>query len=372
MLIVSSQTLAVTASRGNLGAVLGYTLLMRPSNIFRWSGIALATAACGWIAWTLFKRPDVADLVGRPKVWPLLAAAGAVATLGQILFYSRWYLLLRVVSVPLSWLDAVSSSAIAELLSHVAFGAAGGDVYRGIATSGAAKGHRVGLVTAILADRAAGLYSIFCLAAIAGPLAPRGTVAWQAILKASLPVLWLAVVGGGLCILAGLAVNLGPALAFTRRWPLVYRAVVPVLAAIERFRSRPWAYAVAILWGIGVHVLNATVLWLVAKGFSLPHPSWAEHCVIMSLATCMGLLPLPMAGLGAVELVIDQLYQAAAPGAHGAGLIAALGYRILSLAVIAALAAGFATALHRRRLEPRDALPTGEAAVTGGLPATAD
>lgn len=345
---------------------------MRLPNIFYWSSVTLAIAACGWMGWTLIEKPEVANLTGRPKDWSFLAAAVAAAVIGQILFYSRWHWLLRVVSVPLTWLDAVGSSAIAELLSHVAFGAAGGDVYRGVATSNAAKGHQIGLVTAILADRVAGLYSIFCLAAIAGAVAPRGTVAWQAILKASLPVLWLVVVGGGLCILAGLTVNLGPALAFTRRWPSVYRAIVPVLAAIERFRFRPWAYAMALLWGIGVHVLNATVLWLVAKGFSLPHPSWAEHCVIMSLATCMGLLPLPMAGLGAVELVIDQLYRAAAPGAQGAGLIAALGYRILSLAVIAVLAAGFAAAIRRRQLERRDASPTREPAVAEGLPATAE
>jgi uncharacterized membrane protein YbhN (UPF0104 family) len=322
---------------------------MQLPNIFYWSGVTLAIAACGWMGWTLIEKPEVADLTGRPKDWSLLAAAGAVAVIGQILLYSRWHWLLRVVSVPLSWLDAVASSAIAELLSHVAFGAAGGDVYRGVATSNPAKGHKIGLVTAILADRVAGLYSIFCLAAIAGSLDSRGSDRWNTILEACLPMLWLAVVGGGLCILAGLTINLGPTLAFTRRWPPVYRAVATVLAAVERFRSRPWAYGLAILWGIAVHTLNATVLWLVARGLSLPHPTWVEHCVITSLTTCMGLLPLPLAGLGAVELVIDQLYQAAAPGSEGAGLIAALGYRILSLAVIAVLAAGFALAIRRKQ-----------------------
>jgi len=60
----------------------------------------------------------------------------------------------------------------------------------------------------------------------------------------------------------------------------------------------------------------------------------------MSLGTSTGILPLPMAGLGAVELVIEQLYQAAVPDAKAAGLIAALGHRVLSMSVIAALAAG--------------------------------
>jgi uncharacterized membrane protein YbhN (UPF0104 family) len=342
---------------------------MRLSRIFRWPCAVLAITACSWVGWTLIEKPEVAHLAGRPKDWTLLAAAGAVAVIGQILFYSRWHWLLRVVSVPLTWLDAVTSSAIAELLSRVAVGAAGGDVYRGVATSSAAKGHRIGLVTAILADRVAGLYSIFCLAVIAGSLAPRGSERWNVILETCLPVLGLAVVGGGLCILAGLTINLGPALAFTRRWPPVYRAVVPVLSAVERFRARPWAYGLAILWGIAVHTLNATVLWLVAQGLSLPHPTWAEHCVIASLATCMGLLPLPMAGLGAVELVIDQLYQAATPESEGAGLIAALGYRILSFVVIAALAAVFATFLGRRHRESAvDSLP-GEPATSGRLPA---
>ena len=353
LLIVFSQRVRRGSAIGSLEQNQTDFPLMQLSKFFGWIGILFACVACGWMAWTLAAQPGVAELAGQQKDWLLLGVASSVAASGQLLFYSRWHWLLRVVGIPVGWLRATAASAVAELLSFAAVGAAGGDLYRGVAVGRAAEGHRVGLVTAILADRVAGVYALFCLAAIAGQLCRGPESHWSSVLAASLPVLWLAVAGGGFVISLGLFVNLGPLLAVTRRWPLVNKALTPVLASIERFRSRPWAFGVAVLWGITVHALNATVLWLIARGLSLPHPSWGQHCVIMSLGTSTGILPLPMAGLGAVELVIEQLYQAAVPGTKGAGLIAALGHRVLSMAVIAGLAVSLSL-LTRHQVAPAD------------------
>ena len=300
-----------------------------------WLAVVVAT---GFMVWRLATDPIVRGLSGRSLDYGSLALAGIVSCAAQLLYCSRWHWFLRVVHVPVSWLEAVSASLMAQLLGAVAIGAAGSDVYRGVVTGRDRAGHRVGVVASILADRVAGLYSLVCLAALAGSFT-SGSGRWQLLRSASLPVLWTAVAVGGACIFSGLFFNLGPALAWTRHWPFIHKAVVPMLAAVERFRSRPGVYGVGIVSGIGVHALGAAMLWLVARGLGLPHPSLAEHLLIGPLAACTGLLPLPMAGLGAVELVVDELYDTAIPNAGGAGMVAALVVRILTLLAVAFLAA---------------------------------
>jgi hypothetical protein len=303
------------------------------------------------VTWQLANDPRLRTLSFAR--FDVLRVAGAMlcCVASQLLYFTRWYWLLRVVEVPLVWVAAVATAAVAQLVGTLALGAAASDVYRGVSVGGRCAGHRVGVVTSILADRVSGLYAIVCLAAISALPAAPGNDSWNAVRTVSLPVLWTAVAVGGLCIAAGLFLNLGPALEFTRRWPLVHGMVVPVLTAIERFRSRPWVYAAAILAGISVHAVNAAGFWLLAGGLSLPHPSLLQHCLILSLVACTGLLPLPLAGLGAVELMIDRLYEAAAPGSQGAGVITSLIFRALSLGGTAAIAAMFVALA---RLRPAD------------------
>lgn len=296
--------------------------------------------AVGLMAWRLFNDPLIRGLSPRAFDWSSLVLAVMLGIVAQLLYHSRWYWLLRVVHAPVTWGQAVLAGLTAQLLGAVAIGSAGSDVYRGVATGRSRAGHRIGIVASILADRVLGLYSLFWVAACAATAIP-GTGQWQAVRAASLPVLWTAVLMGGVCIIAGLFFNLGPVLAVTRHLPLVHRLVVPMLAAVERFRSRPGVIFLGIASGMVVHALAATGLWLTARGLGLPHPSLAEHFLIVPLATCTGLLPLPMAGLGAMELVVDGLYQTAIPGAAGAGLVAALVSRILGLAVTGLLTAAF-------------------------------
>lgn len=295
-------------------------------------------AAMSLMAWRLFTDPVIRGLSPRAFDWTSLAFAVIIGIVAQLLYNSRWYWLLRVVQAPFSWVQAVSAGLMAQLLGAVAIGSAGSDVYRGVATGRSRAGHRVGIVASILADRVLGLYALFCVAACAAALSP-GEGRWQAVRAASLPVLSTAALAGGLCIIAGLFFNLGPVLAVTRHLPLLHRLVVPMLAAVERFRSSPGVIFLGVASGMAVHALSAVGLWLIARGLGLPHPTLAEHCLIVPLATCTGLLPLPMAGLGAAELVVDGLYQTAIPGAAGAGLVAALVGRILGVGINAMLVA---------------------------------
>lgn len=314
-----------------------------------WGAVGITA---GLMAWRLAQDPLVRRLSPGSFDLPSLALAAAAIVFSQLLYCSRWHWFLRVVRAPIAWAPAVFTGLVAQLLSAVAVGPAGGDVYRGVVTGRAQAGHRVGIVASILADRVVGLYSLFCVAALAATFT-TGDGRWQAVRNAALPVLWGAVLGGGAFMLAGLFLNLGPVLGLVRRVPPLLRIITPLLAAVERFRSSPGVYALGVASGMAGHATNAAALWLVARALRVPHPTLAEHCLISPLAACTMLLPLPMAGIGAVELVMDELYRTAVPDVAGAGLLVAFVGRLLTLAVTAVLAAVMMPLANRAGPEPQ-------------------
>lgn len=317
--------------------------------VLRLTAGALVLGASAWMLWNLMRDDRLAGLAQRVLAPQLIAAAVVVCILSQILYFSRWHWLLLVLRVPLSWLEALSAAATSQLLGSLAFGAAASDVYRAIANGPRCVGHRVALLASILADRVAGIYSLICLAAFAASIPMNATPQWTALRLGSLPILWSAVAGGGVCILLGLLFDLGPTLALLSKWPAVHALVARVVSSLERFRRAPLAILVAIVAGMVIHGLNATGLWLMAGGLSLPRPPLIDHVLIVALVALTGLLPLPLAGLGAVELLVDRLYVTAVPDARGAGMLASLAFRIVSLGCNAALVALFLAAT---RIQP--------------------
>lgn len=356
--VVSYGTALVAFGRRRVFLQVGRGFMRASESSNRWLArawiavrvVAAATviAASGWMLWRLSSDDRLATLATRRLDFRLIAAATVLCAGSQLLYFARWHWLARTLGVPLGRREAVLAAATAQLLGSLAFGAAAADIFRALANAARCAGHRVGLVASILADRLSGLYALVCLAAIAAVAATSGSPEWTTIRIASLPVLWGGVFIGGGCFLLGLLVNLGPILDIARRWPVFHALVVRVLSAIDRFRSAPGAIVLAIVAGILVHWLNAAGLWLLAGGLLLPRPSLAAHCLILPLAACTGLLPLPMAGLGAVEVIIDGLYKAAMPESSGAGLVASLALRIVSLAANAAIVAVFAGATRIR------------------------
>lgn len=305
------------------------------------------------MAWRLATDPLIRELSPDKVDASCLVLASVFCGIAQLVYCSRWYWFLRAVRSPVTWSDAVFTGLVTQLLSAVALGSAGGDVYRGIALGLTQAGHRAGIVASIVADRVVGLYSLFCLAALAATFTP-GVGRWQVVRATALPVLWAGVATGGAIILVGLFCNLGKALAWMHRFPILSRLLSPLLAVLERFHAIRGSFLLGIVSGMLVHAVNAVGLWLAARGLGVPHPTIAEHCLIGPLATCTAFLPLPMAGLGAVELVIDELYETAMPSAPGAGLVAALVGRLLALAVNALLVVAFFPLVKAARSRHRD------------------
>lgn len=311
-----------------------------------WGAIGIAAVLMGR---QLATDPLVKELSPSRLDAMSIALAGAACILSQLIYFSRWHWFLRTAQAPLPWVQVVLTGLIAQMLGTLGIGSVGSDVYRGVVTEREWPKHRVAIVGSIIADRVAGLYALFCVAALAATFTP-GLGRWQLLRTASMPVLWTTVAIGGIVILAGLFCNFGPSLACTRSFPRLYRFLALIFAAVDLFRGNRKVFAFGIASGMVVHMLNAATLWLVARGLGVRRPTLAEHFLISTLATSTGLIPLPMAGLGAVELIIEQLYRAAVPGATGAGLLAALGTRLLGLGFTILLAAVFMPL--SRRLHP--------------------
>lgn len=310
-------------------------------------GWLLTAGALVWAAWVLARSPTLAGVEWtRLRRGDLLLAIGAAAT-AQLLVSIRWLPLLRAASVPLAPLDAAATAAMADAIGCVALGSTAADVYRIAAGSRRCGGHRLALASVVLADRVAGLLAVIWLAVVGITLAVAGGSAWHTFRAASLPVLWGAALVGAVAVAAALSIDLRPLLEPVCRGPWSRRLVLPLLAVGERFRARPAALVGAFLTSLVTHALNATVVWSLAGALGLPRPSWLAQCLITALATCTGVLPLPLGGLGAVELVAEELTRTALADARGTGLVATLAARLVSL-VVAAVCAGLLALVSRR------------------------
>jgi uncharacterized membrane protein YbhN (UPF0104 family) len=118
--------------------------------------------------------------------------------------------------------------------------------------------------------------------------------------------------------------------------PKVGPIVVRLIVAVRMYRRRLGVLAGAFIMSLGVHAMGALGIYLVARGLGGSVPSLGYHYVIVPMGMIVGILPLPMSGLGAFEAVMEFLYLNAAGGvvvSKGQGLVVALGYRIITVTI---------------------------------------
>jgi len=322
-----------------------------------WFGWLLIAPAIAWTGWTLASSPAFAEVhLAGVRRDDMFFSLGVCAT-SQVLICIRWLPLLRAAGVGLRPLDAMATAATADALGFVALGSAAADVYRIAAGAHRCGGQRLALATVVLADRVAGLLALIWLAAIGATLATQGSPAWNEFRAASLPVLWGAALTGAALVATALVIDLQPLVERACPSSAGQRLILPLLAMAARFRSQPSAFLAAFLTSLVTHSLNAAVVWSLAGALVLARPSWPTQCLISSLAMCATVLPLPLGGLGAVELVAEELTRMAVANAGGAGLVATLAARLMSLPIAAAWALVLAVLSRRRGHETADEGP---------------
>jgi hypothetical protein len=223
------------------------------------------------------------------------------------------------------------------LLNFISFGAVGGDLFKAVFIARQFPQRRPEAVATVVLDRLIGLYMLFVMASAAIFLTGQLDNSDETVRIIGRGALTAMAVGGaGILVLLIPGVTQGSFSALVNRLPKVGPIFGKLLGAIRIYRSRWGVLLVSALLSVGVHALSTLSVYLVARGLPGECPSLADHFVIIPLAFVTGVLPLPVNGLGAFEMVVKVLYEHVPLDVHvaeGHGFVVSLGYRALTILI---------------------------------------
>jgi hypothetical protein len=307
--------------------------------LLQW-GVLLAIIA--YLLFDIHRNRSFAELWSEPKRWDLLAIAAALTLAMALITFIRWYWLMRALDLPVTLRDAIRLGFIGYLLNFVSVGAVGGDLFKAILTARQCPGRRTEAVATVVVDRVLGLYSILLLATGAilftGCWHAPASVELQGICRATFIA---TAIGTGGVFLMMLPDFTGGALARRlEKIPKIGLVIERLAHAMRIYRSKPGVMLAALGASLVGQGLVPLAYFLVASGLLDVHPSLASHYVIVPLLTTFSVLPMPAAGLGAIEWVMDYLYLHVTAAVQGVtlpqknlGVMVSLGYRVVTLVV---------------------------------------
>ncbi len=289
-------------------------------------------------------------LLEGPKDYGRFAQAWCVCFVGVVLTFVRWHTLVRALGLPFSLGRAVRLGFLGYLLNFVAFGAVGGDLFKAVAVARENPKRRPEAVATVLFDRVIGLYALFVLSAMAvlwfqlyeAPHRETRLIAQATLVAASLSTLGL-----GVMLVPG--VSRGRITHGLTRLPRVGHIVGKLLGAVRLYRQQPGVLMITLLQSVAAQACFAVTFYLASRGLPGASPDLAEHFVIVPLSMITGVLPLPMSGLGAFEMVVDLLYRYVPNTVTvepGQGLIVALVFRLITIAIAGVGAIYYASMRH--------------------------
>lgn len=349
--------------------------------------IGLSLALVGYLVWDAMSRGESAFTdaegnfaparlyeVGRHAAahcwW--LAAAWLSCASAVTLTLVRWHYLVRALHVPVKLTHTLRIGFVGYLFNLAPLGIVGGDMLKAWLLARDQHGHRPEAVASVVVDRAVGLYLLFVVATAAIALTgfwsiPAAFVQWTCkIVLAVTAVVTVLVITALVPDVSG-----GKTTRWIARIPRVGPPLLKLIDAVQMYRQRKAALAVASLVSIAVHSLFSLGIFLIAKGLYSDFPSLATHFVLSPVSAATGVIPL---AVGPLEVMLNYLYVytptvGGGSMALGQGLVVAFGYRIATI-LIALVGFGYyltsreevAEALHEAEEEiehePEHAAPT--------------
>jgi uncharacterized protein (TIRG00374 family) len=325
------------------------------------------------------------QLAQQPKQWWLLAAATLSCFLAVMLTMIRWYYLVRVLGMRLSFRESLRISFVGYLFNMAPAGVVGGDLLKTVMLARQELGHRAEALASVVIDRLIGLYMLFVISSVAILLVgflQRPDIVIRVVSVRFLGsctlgvhlVCWctLGITAAGTLAFASLfvpAVTNGSWVRWLERQPWVGKLLARLIGAIGLYRHHRGTLALSVLMTLGVHSLYTLGIYLMTRGLYDPYPPLSLQFVYAPLAATTGAIPLP---LGPYEAVLDLLFVLVpfAGGGQmvaGQGLVVALGYRIASLVTAAvgmvyyfSARQEFAAVLHEAETEAGDEEAAGE------------
>lgn len=308
-----------------------------------WLKWLLAVSMLGALVW--FNYDGLKNLGERKIVWSLFGAAIFVRFASLCLTFSRWWLLVTGIGLPLRWRQAFSLGMFCEACNFVGPGAAGGDLVKAIALAKDHKERRASAAATVVLDRILGLWALFLSGAMASlmpiaiPLTPQ--------MKLAVLLLW----GGTAAGLLGLVLMLIPAFTHSKlvHWLTTWRGighiVKDLMDSIAFYQGRPQIIAIAAVLSLLGHVGFLTSFYLGAAALhqGLNIPGYVDHLVGLPLPEAIAAIPLTPGGVGTLEAAVGYFYEQhqlalnanSSPlelkEASANGLLTALAYRMSAL-----------------------------------------
>ncbi|WP_404309767.1 lysylphosphatidylglycerol synthase transmembrane domain-containing protein [Neorhodopirellula lusitana] len=296
-------------------------------------------AIIGFLLWRM-EPGHWESLAERDVSYPVLLSALGVAMAAISLSFVRWWILVRCQGIALGLVEALRLGSICFLLSFVAPGSVGGDLFKAVFLARRAPGKQIAAIASVIVDRGSGLYGLLVLVAM-GLIFRESSDSFEfngiriddikwivgGLLGVGTAVLMLLVFGGN--FVDRLITKLS---TISVVGPLVAKIGPP----LRMFHHHPWAFALSILMSIGVQGLLVVSMYLIAKSmYELP-PTLMEHFVIVPIGMLASALPITPSGLGVLEATTETLYHLIpARVTDASGTIVALVFELVKVALAA-------------------------------------
>jgi len=288
------------------------------------------------IAYLLYgvDKQHFAHLWEQQKNWPLLSAGFVLVMISVYLTFVRWWVLVRALDLPFRLTDAVRLSFLGYLLSFIAPGSAGGDLFKAVFIARQQPGRRTEAVATVILDRVVGIYVLFVVASITILLSgiTRTGSAVKAVCDFTLLVTALGTLAGVLMLV--LPFQDWPLFARLCRIPKAGPVFGKLVSALHVYRQKLGALALVLGLSLVVHAVFPVAIYLLALALFAHPPTVAEHLVIVPLSLSAGAIPTP-GGLGTFEFAMDKLYELLSPGTDADGILVALAYRLTTILIAA-------------------------------------
>jgi hypothetical protein len=289
----------------------------------RWLSLALRVGVAGVLI-ALLVRSGAIDrraLAGLVHEWPLTLAALAMLAASTWVTAIRLPVLLRPMGFRLDAWPAVVLMTTGLFFGLFLPGGAGGDiakVYYSVA--GQKRGTRTELATAVLLDRAIGMWAMFAMPLLALPFFAGAVANAPAI--ALLVRFSAAVFAAGGAALAAL-------LLLPEKWVAIPGRiagdfVARGIATVRFFRAHPGALAWSFALSLGAHTTAVATTWFIA-GAVHPASQRPELGLVVPLGFVANALPLTPGGIGVGETAFHRLFHFV--GLDG-GAEVAIGWRL--------------------------------------------
>lgn len=314
--------------------------LKRNASWLKWILALVILGALVWLNWG-----GLQDLNSRQINWSFFIAVLIVRFVSLCLTFSRWWLLVTGIGLPLKWSNAFRLGMFCEACNFVGPGAAGGDLVKAVWLAKDNPERRASAAATVVLDRILGLWALFLSGALASllpnavPLNPQ--MAW------AVGLLWVGTAGG----LIGLILMLIPAFTHSRlmhwitTWPRIGHIVKDLMNSIAFYQGRRHVIVLAAGLSLLGHIgfLSSFYLGAAALHHGRQFPGYVDHLIGLPLPEALAAIPLTPGGVGTLEGAVGYFYEQyqlslnpnstadelKAAGANG--LLTALAYRVSAL-----------------------------------------